>query len=456
MKLVSGAMVVVVVMVCVVSPQCISHNDTLPPPSTPDLTHIAPFGVELFKLLYPAGATGNLFFSPYSIWNALVLAYLGSAGTTRKQLEAALRLNDPAGTLAEYRALDHLYEERQATTSDYVIDLANRVYIDQSFPLRQCVRKVLSKEVETLDFQQPGEAAASINQLVNQTTRGKIPELVSAGDVAGVPMVLVNAAYFKGLWLNSFEPSNTVLEKFYSSPDQEYSVPMMKFSGVFKAGDSVELEASVLEMPYKGEVVSMFVLLPHNTVSEDAANKGTKTGNDAARISGGSAVGGGPTIGGGTYSNSGATYNSDSATLTPLNAMIRRLSANTLLAAISNLRKQEVDLQFPKFKLEETLVDELPEALQREGIVDLFTPAANLSTFDPSGQLFVKKGIHKAVVEVNEEGSEAAAATALLVAFSFAPRPRQFKCNQPFVFFIYDKQTNNILFLGVYSKPRTN
>ncbi|XP_045596624.2 LOW QUALITY PROTEIN: ipis-1 [Procambarus clarkii] len=410
------AVVLLMGLTGVVRPQCVSNNDTLPLPPKPDLAHITPFAIDLFKELNPAGTTGNFFFSPYSVWNALLLAYFGSAARTRQQLEQVLRLNDKADTLATYRALNRLYRERGANTSDYVIDLANRVYVDQQFPLRPCVRDVL-QEVETIDFGKAEEAAARINQLVNQTTRGKIPELVTPSVVSGVPMVLVNAAYFKGLWSNQFNVSKTVPEKFFFSPDKHTFVPMMKLLSSFKVGESKELGASVLEMPYKGEAASMFVLLPHTPDS---------------------------------------TTGVDNTTTTPLDAMLGRLTSDTLRAAFAGLEKHEVDLQMPKFKLDQEITDELINALQRQGIKDLFTSAANLTTYDPSGQLRVSRGIHKAVVEVNEEGSEAAAATGIIVTFSLPPKPKKFTLNRPFVFLIHDNHTNNILFIGIYRKPQTD
>nr|CAA57964.1 putative serine proteinase inhibitor [Pacifastacus leniusculus]prf//2202195A serpin [Pacifastacus leniusculus] len=424
------AVVLLVGLAGVVPPQCISHNDTLALPSSPDLAHITPFGVDLFKELNPTGTTSNFFFSPYSIWNSLVLAYFGSSGGTRQQLQKVLRLGDPAHTLATYRALSHLYAERQANTSDYVIDLANRVYVDEKFPLRECVKGVLFQEVQAIDFGQAEEAAARINQLVNETTRGKIPELVTARDVSGVPMVLVNAAYFKGLWSNAFEASETVPEKFFSSPDQHTFVPMMKLISAFKIGESEELGATVLEMPYKGKAASMFVLLPYTTVTTTRVDDTTANNTTTA-----------------------CNATTGKAT-TPLDAMLLRLTSDTLRTGLASREKQEVELQLPKFKLEQTIINELVDALQRQGIKDLFTSNADLTIYDPSGRLRVSKGIHKAVVEVNEEGSEAAAGTGLIVTFSLPPKPKKFVCNHPFVFLIQDNHTNNILFLGVYRKPQ--
>nr|XP_045616753.1 ovalbumin-related protein X-like isoform X2 [Procambarus clarkii] len=414
-KLLCGA-VLVVTLVNVVRPQCVSDNDKLVLPSTPDLAHIAPFTFDLFKQLYPPTATGNFFFCPYSIWNTLVLAYFGSAGRTRQQLQDTLRLSDSSNTLATYKALDRLYVERQANTSEYVIDLANKIYVNESFAIRDCIAQVLPKEVQRINFKKEEEAAATINQFVKNVTRGKIPTIVKGETVKDKPMVLVNAAYFKGLWLAAFKKQATIQTKFYTTPDKHTLVDMMTQTDYFRIGDSSELGATVLEMPYKGEAVSMLVLLPHNT----SAN---------------------------------ATANTTANATTPLDAMLQRLSHRTFKHALTKMTYEEVNLKLPKFKIEETINDELLGALQHLGISDLFSNAADLTNFDPSGRLVVTNGIHKAVVEVNEEGSEAAAATSIIIDLKIMKQTLEFTCDRPFVFFIQDNHTNNILFVGVYRQP---
>ncbi|KAG7157537.1 serine protease inhibitor 88Ea-like isoform X2 [Homarus americanus] len=280
------------------------------------------------------------------------------------------------------------------------------MYVNVSFPLRECVSQVLSEEVQLLDFYQINKAANTINQFVSSTTRGKITQVVTYNDLREIAMALINAAYFKGLWLTPFKTKFTTKDKFYTSPDQYTLVDMMYLEDDFKYGISSELGATVLELPYKREAASMFVLLP-----------------DSA----------------------------DDNTTIPLDTMLTRLTPDSLRAALATLERQKIHINIPKFKMEKRIKEELKEALQRLGIRHIFSNSADMSIFDPSRQLRVRETIHKAAIEVNEEGSEAAAATPVLFDLKIGGRP--FICNRPFLFFIHDNHTNNILFMGVYRQP---
>ncbi|XP_042870167.1 leukocyte elastase inhibitor A-like [Penaeus japonicus] len=460
-----------------VSPQCISQNDDMTPFPRPDLGHVTPFSVDLFKEVLPS--TGNFVFSPYSVWSALVLAYFGSGGNTQAQLEQVLLLTNKEETLALYKSIDQIYggvqralraggnanrmrrrkgcavpgkgnqEDGQQTkrprgrqgcrgrkakglraaatekskrrqprrgngggartkrmdNANYTISVANRVYIQEGFPLNRCVRRALMKELRTVDFQEEEAAADTINRFVKGTTRGKIPKLVEAEDLTSSMMVLINAVFFKGLWKMQFDPKDTRPSPFTTPSGATEEVDMMRVESAFNIGMSEELEAQVLEMPYRGEGVSTFFLLPRDR-SEEA-----------------------------------------------LEMMVERLTGASLKSAMRRLRNRNVTVGLPKFKLETTIRDELKIGLTSMGVGDLFSPvAADMSTFSPNERLFLNAGVHKAVIEVNEEGSEAAAAT----AFSFgrsARRKPTFVCNRPFLFFILDKTTSNVLFMGVFREP---
>ncbi|XP_064083415.1 serine protease inhibitor 88Ea-like [Macrobrachium nipponense] len=390
-------------------PQCFSADDDLSIVPSNDLSSITDFGLDLFRTVFPYNATSNFFFSPYSIWNALTLAYFGSGGNTQAELERALRVSDKVQTLKNWRSLEFMYQMRQVNNSDYTFNLANKAYFDHNLTLRPCVKDILHKELELIDFSKPVEAAGTINDFVSQTTKGRIPTLVGADDVINAQMVLANAAFFKGTWLYQFKKSATQPGLFYSTP-QDYSfVDMMRQKGNFRHGVSEELGAHILELPYTGEAVSMFILLPPFISGDNGFNK-----------------------------------------------MVERLNGTTLQNAIDDMWRVQVEVILPKFRLEQMVGDELMLALSRMGVSDLFDAGrANLTTFDPVTRLSISKSIHKAFVEVSEEGTEAAAATALISLRIARPAaPEKFECNHPFLFVIHDNLTKNVLFMGAYKNPK--
>lgn len=396
-------------LVAVVRPQCLSEDDTQHKAASSELDGITDFGLDLFKELFDHTTPKNFFFSPYSVWNALILAYLGSRGTTETQLARVLNVPDKVSTLNNWRKLEFIYQMRALNNSDYTFNLANRAYFDKSVQLQTCMESILSNEIQTRDFTDTIGTAKDINDWVSNVTKARITELVSADDLAGANMVLSNAAFFKGTWFAQFKPSATIKKHFYINSQQITFVDMMVQKGNFAHGVSEELGAHILELPYHGDAMSMFILLP-------------------------------PFI-------SGANG---------FNAMVQSLNSTTLRNAMDNMWRIQVQVELPKFKLEQTIGQELMAGLSNMGISDLFdAQLANLTGFAPNGGLAVGDSIHKAFVEVNEEGTEAAAATAFISFRSSRPdSPAKFECNHPFLFLIHDNLTKNILFVGAYKNPK--
>ncbi|XP_066945267.1 uncharacterized protein [Macrobrachium rosenbergii] len=398
----------------VAQPQCLTPEDDFKGATySTDLSHIMDFGLDLYKRLSPPSSSQNFFFSPYSIWNALTLAYFASGGNTQKELEATLKLSNKVSTVKLWKELELFYDRRQKNSSLYTFNLANRAYIDQRLTLRSCVEKILTNEIRVNDFTDKPRSARLINSFVNEVTKGLIREIVTERDLDRILMVIVNAAYFKGTWETQFDPASTRPRNFFISQSQSVPLSMMSQLGRFRYGESSKLGARLLELPYDGDDISMIILLPQ------------------ARVPFGD-----------RFVN-----------------MVNNLNSATLREAIhpSNMAPTSVDILFPKFKFDLELRDELKRALQGMGIVDLFDKGrADLSVFTNTNGLYVDKIIHKAFVEVNEEGTEAAAATALLAPVrSFSSnQPVIFHCDEPFVFLIYDKKTNNVLFLGAIKNPR--
>jgi len=410
MNVVGLVSMVVLSLLAVAHPQCLTDNDSLDIPPSNDLSPITDFGLQLFKEVFPYNSTSsNFFFSPYSVWNALTLAYFGSGGQTEAELEEVLRLEGKVATLKMWRTLEFLYNVRQANKSDYTFNLANRAYFDETVNLRACVSDILTSELRTLDFQQPSSAADQINEFVSNTTKGRIPSLVNPGMVSRAKMVLANAAYFKGTWLYQFKKSRTQKGLFYATAEDYTFVDMMRQKGNFRHGVSEELGCHILELPYTGEAVSMYVLLPPFISGENG-----------------------------------------------FNSMVERINGSLLHAAFENMWRAQVEVVIPKFKMEQKLENELISSLSRMGINELFDQGrANLTTFSDAGGLSLGTSVHMAALELSEEGTEAAAATALIsfrIARPFAPE--KFECNHPFLFVIYDNAAKNILFMGAYKNPK--
>jgi len=396
--------------VALASGQCFTEtNETQTSgPASTDLSGIADFSISLFKTLFPYREDRNMFFSPYSIWSALALAYFGARGDTEAQLRRTLRVGGKIETLKNWRALEYMYAVRQ-NSSEYIFRLANRAYFDQDVPLRTCVADILTSELKVVDMRQTQAVATEINDWVFNTTKGRISNLVSGADLANAHMVLANAAFFSGTWKFQFKKKNTKKELFYSGPSQYSFVEMMTQKGHFKQWTSEALGAHLLELPYTGEAVSMLVLLPPFITGDQG-----------------------------------------------FDAMMGRLNASSLSEARNNLWSTEIEVKLPKFTLEETVGDELITALSTMGVSDLFTDRANLTAFAPSTLLSVGKSVHKAFVEVSEEGTEAAAATALISFRSARPAgPSKFVANHPFLFLIYDNDAGNVLFMGAYKSPKS-
>lgn len=393
-----------------IHPQCLTENDSLDIPPSNDLSPITDFGLQLFKEVFPYDSTtSNFFFSPYSIWNALTLAYFGSGGQTEAELEEVLRLEGKVATLKMWRTLEFLYNVRQANKSGYIFNLANRAYFDETVTLRPCVSDILTSELSRLDFQDPVSAADQINEFVSNTTKGAISTLVNPRDVSNAQMVLVNAAYFKGTWLYQFKKSKTTKRLFYVSTEQYTFVDMMRQKGNFRFGISEELGCHILELPYTGEAVSMYVLLPPFITGEHG-----------------------------------------------FNSLVSKVNGSLLHSAFDSMWRLQVEVVIPKFKMEQTLENELMQSLSHMGINELFDQGrANLTTFSQSSGLSIGKSIHKAALEVSEEGTEAAASTVLISFRAARPAaPEKFECNHPFLFIIYDNAARNILFMGAYKNPK--
>ena len=380
------------------------------------------FSVNLIKALFEKyereSISENIFISPSSIYHTLMLAYFGSRGETQAELTSALGFSSlgKSSVLKTYM-FDRAYQAVRENTPGlgYVFKHANKLYFEKDLKLNECLRLALGDQIELVNFKEDPEAAReNMNQWVEENTNGIIQELVPEGYVDySTRASLVNAAYFKGQWASQFKASETKFGNFYIKRDQIRMVKFMRQKGSFNYYVSEELQAHVLELPYEGDHVSMLVILP--------------------------------------------PWKDDS-----LQETVRRMTPEVMKGVIAEIKTgygkvEKLDVMLPKFSISGSL--ELLEPLEKLNVSQLFGGNSNLTGFlDQYGgekdTVSLNSAQHKSFIEVNEEGSEAAAATALLGFRSARPLfHSQFKADHPFLFLIYDKQTDTILFFGVYQHP---
>ena len=380
------------------------------------------FSVNLIKALFEKyeneSIEENIFISPSSIYHTLMLAYFGSLGETQQELETSLGFgNLTKSEVLKTYMFDRAYQAVRERTAGlgYTFKHANKLYFEQDLKLNECLRLALADQIELVDFKKsPEETRISMNKWVEDATQGRIQELIPQGYVDySTRASIVNAAYFKGQWQSQFKPKDTKFGNFYITRDQIRMVKFMVQKGSFNYYVSEELQAHVLEMPYEGDHVSMVVILP--------------------------------------------PWKDDS-----LQETVRRMTPETLQGVMGEIQTgfykvEKLDVLLPKFSIAGDL--ELLEPLSSLGINSLFGGQSNLTGFmdqygDAEDSISLDSAKHKSFIEVNEEGSEAAAATALLGFRSARPLfHSEFKADHPFLFLIYDKQVDTILFFGVYQHP---
>lgn len=412
-----------------VSSQCLTGNDSpaLANPGAKEALGAARFKFALntlkeTSLLQPQE---NIFYSPHSIYEALNLAYFGSRGTTEESLRKALHIPNDLSKVDVQRcyATEKTYGlDSQENATDYEYSSANRLWISDKKKVKECMLDLFNDELEKTDFEtNPAAVRDVINQWVSNKTKQHIRDLLPANSIGeDTDLVLVNAVYFKGLWQSQFTPANSKKSVFYSSGSQNSMVMFMHQKGTFNHLISDLLGAHILELPYKGDRISMFVMLPPFATAR-SANGGVGDG---------------------------------------VKALIDHLSTDQGSAELRDILDygappRDVEVYLPRFQVEKELP--LRGLLKALGAGELLGPnSADLRGFLEKGEesLHLGDALHRARIEVTEEGTTAAAATALLTFRSGRPlQPAVFKADHPFVYMIYDRQMKTILFTGVYRSP---
>jgi len=389
-----------------------SAADSKPPQATPQDTvsvtamahSINSFACDLYREL--RSTDGNLTFSPLSVSAAMGLTYAGASAKTRSEIQRVLHLPPEDKQAYEgYRSLfARLDEEARAGGARWT--LANRMWVEAGAPLApafvRTTRQSFRSEVGELDFRRsPETARGTMNQWVEKTTDSRIRELFPQGSIdTTTRLVLANAVYFKARWAEPFEKNQTRLEPFHLSPSSGTTTQMMFLTHRF--GFARIASGRVLELPYKGERLSLLVLLPDEVDG--------------------------------------------------LAALESRLTEDSLRAWTSAVRDRRVRVGLPRFTATSQFT--LSQTLTALGMPSAFDEMeADFSGMTGKRDLFISLIVHKAFVEVNEEGTEAAAATGVATKLTVIATAEKFIADRPFLFLIRDRASGCILFLGRVADP---
>jgi serpin B len=381
--------------------------DAAGPPAKDAANAGAALGVDLYRLF--SAQDGNVFFSPYSISEALALLSAGADGTTRREILNTLHWSLPADQMPEaFGAQDARLDE--ASKDGAILSVANSLWYQRGHEPRaaflRVARQEYRSEVRIADFSADIPVSQRmINNWVEKKTGGRILDLLPSGALTPrTRLVLANAIYFKGRWERPFDERATAPRPFFTLQGQSVMTPTMARADEFRTwgADSCEL----LELPYAGKKLSMVILLPR-----------TRDG---------------------------------------LPALEQRLSSTVLaqwLASLDLAGREDLAVTLPRFTM--TYAAELKKPLSQLGMEAAFNPTeADLSGINGGRDLFVSTVLHKAFVDVNEEGTEAAAATGVAVVKLDVVIPRKFPVDHPFLFLIRDNLTGSLLFLGRIVDPR--
>jgi serpin B len=364
------------------------------------------FAVALYGHL--RGQNGNLFFSPESISTALAMAYAGARGDTATEMAKTLHFTLPPERL--HPAMGALLTDLNATHEGYQLSVANALWAQHGYTFLNDFLSLLKNDYSAglmqVDFKSSTEAARlTINQWVEQKTADKIKDLLQPGTLrSDTRLVLTIAIYFKGDWETQFDKAQTKDDDFHLSPTQTTKAPLMHRRGSFNYFNGGTFQ--VLEIPYKSKELSLIIFLPNDR-------------------------GGLPAL-------------EQSLTAANTQQWLRQLAPAS-----------KVIVTMPKFKLTQQF--ELSAVLGAMGMPQAFAPSANFSGMTGQRDFAVSAVIHKAYIDVNEEGTEAAAATAVTMralAMQVPVNPPViFLADHPFVFLIRDNHSDSILFMGRMANP---
>ncbi|XP_029942891.1 plasminogen activator inhibitor 1 [Salarias fasciatus] len=362
------------------------------------------FGLKVFSQLARGSADRNVVLSPYGVASVLAMAQLGADGKTRKALTAAMGFSlQERGMPRQQRLL------QRDLSSEQGVEMASGVMVERKMSLEKSFRRTLAKAFQAhphqVDFTRPDQAVHVINAWVSDHTAGAVPEFLAAGSLSDeTRLVLLNALHFQGVWKVPFDPKLTQERMFHCANGSTVPVHMMRLTNRFNYGEFVTADGvdyDVLEVPYEGDSLSMFLVSPFE-----------------------------PEV--------------------PLSALSEHLSSRLIGQWRAELRSVKRQLALPRFTLN-TEVD-LKTTLINMGLGDIFNLTADFTRITTDERLCVSKILQGVKLEVNEQGTRGAAATAAVMFSRMAVE--EITLDRPFLFLIQHKHTGAVLFSGQFNQPR--
>ncbi|CAH2075171.1 unnamed protein product, partial [Iphiclides podalirius] len=361
------------------------------------------FTAKMFSEVAKINAKKSFVLSAFSVLTPLGQLSLASEGDSHDEILRAIGLPDDNSTKSVFSYMNKKFRSVKGVD----LRMANKIYVANGYDLNDdyaaVSRETFQSDIKSVDFTNSGKTSEEINAWVEDQTNHRIKDLVDPGTLSGnTRAVLVNAVYFKGMWKDPFNKIFTRQSDFHVSGEKTVKIPMMYRKGNFNYGESADLGAKILEIPYEGSESAFYVILPD-------------------KIDG-------------------------------IMELENKLKDPSVLDnSLKNLFDVEVEAYIPKFKIETTI--NLKEILQKIGVKKIFEAGeANFNKLlKEKGDLYISDAIQKAFIEINEEGVEAAAANEFGISYlaAFISQNIKFVADHPFVFVL--KTGENILFSGVFS-----
>ncbi|XP_004434428.1 PREDICTED: plasma serine protease inhibitor [Ceratotherium simum simum] len=375
----------------------------LPPVVTTVDPHTGDFAFDLYRALAAAAPNQNIFFSPLSISMTLAMISLGARSNTKAQILQGLGLNLQGGPEEElHSAFQQLLQELSRPKEGLQLSLGNALFINPTVHIQDtflnAMRTLYLADTIPTNFGDPVGAQKQINDYVAKETKGKIADLVKDLDSTEI-MVMVNYIFFKAKWETSFDHKSTQEQDFHVTSEMVVRVPMMRHEEQYYYLLDRNLSCRVVGIPYQGNATALFILPSEGRMGQ----------------------------------------------------VENGLNKKILRKWLKMFIKRQLELYLPKFSIEGSY--QLEKVLPKLGISDVFTSHANLSGISNHSNIQVSEMVHKAVVEVDESGTKAAAATGAIFTFRSARMsPLRIVFNKPFLMLIVENM-ENILFLGKVTHP---